>query len=255
VTVPYLETPLPRVFAHRGLALDVPENTLLAFVKALALGAHYLETDVHATLDGVAVISHDADLVRLAGLRKKVGELTLAQLKEIDLGEGQTFSSLAEALEAFPDARFNIDIKSTAAVRPTIAAILEARAVHRVLIGSFGGRRLRDTLKGLPGAARGASPARVLLVVIAAKLGITPLLRGAVRHIDALQVPERFGGIRIATRGIVRRLHDVGIEMHVWTVNDERIMRRLLDIGVDGFITDRSDLALRILEERSSRSA
>jgi glycerophosphoryl diester phosphodiesterase len=92
-------------------------------------------------------------------------------------------------------------------------------------------------------------------VVVAAKLGITPLLRGAVRHIDALQVPERFGGIRIATRGIVRRLHDVGIEMHVWTVNDERIMRRLLDIGVDGFITDRSDLALRILEERSSRSA
>jgi glycerophosphoryl diester phosphodiesterase len=251
VSVPYLEGSSPRIFAHRGLAIDVPENTLLAFVKALALGAHYLETDVHASSDGVAVISHDADLVRLAGSKTRVEELTLAQLKEIDLGEGQTFSSLAEALEAFPDARFNIDIKSASAVRPTIAAILEAHAVHRVLIGSFGGRRLRDTLKGLPGAARGASPARVLLVVLAAKLGITPLLKSAVSHIDALQVPERFGGVRLVTRGIIRRLHACGIEVHVWTVNEEPVMRRLLDLGVDGLMTDRSDLALRILKERS----
>ncbi|MEJ1230664.1 MAG: glycerophosphodiester phosphodiesterase family protein [Galbitalea sp.] len=97
----WFEPALPRLLAHRGLALDAPENTLLAFVKALAAGATYLETDVHASKDGVAVLSHDPSLVRTAGHRARVNELTLAQLRQIDLGEGQTFSTLSELLAAF----------------------------------------------------------------------------------------------------------------------------------------------------------
>jgi len=105
------------------LAIDAPENTLLAFLKALALGATYLETDVRSTRDGVAIICHDPDLIRVAKRNVKVSDLTLKELRAIDLGEGQTFCTLAEVLEAFPDVRLNIDVKSLDAARPAAAAI------------------------------------------------------------------------------------------------------------------------------------
>ena len=107
----FLDGPRPRIIAHRGLASGAPENTLLAFLKALSAGATHLETDVHATADGDAVISHDPELTRVAGREVRVGQLTLAELRRIPLGHGQSFCSLAEALDAFPEARFNIDIK------------------------------------------------------------------------------------------------------------------------------------------------
>ena len=115
------------MFAHRGLATEAPENTLLAFAKALALGIRYLETDVHASADGVAIISHDPDLKRLTGRDVRIEQLTAAELARIDLGEGQTFTTLAAALDAFPDARFNIDIKAEAAATPAAAAATSAR--------------------------------------------------------------------------------------------------------------------------------
>src|SRR5690554_3477427 len=147
----------PRVFAHRGLALEAPENTMLAFLKALSVGVDYLETDVHASSDGVAVIAHDETLTRVAGRPVRVDHLTMAELRRVDLGEGQGFPSLAEVLDAFPEARFNIDLKSNAAVEPTVDAILEAGAVQRVLVASFDDRRRLAALERLPGVATSAS--------------------------------------------------------------------------------------------------
>ena len=114
----FLQGRRPRIIAHRGLALDAPENTLLAFLRALNAGATHLETDVHASADGVAVISHDPDLGRVAGRSVNVGQLTMPELRRVDLGHGQGFCSLAEALDAFPQARFNIDIKDEASAAP-----------------------------------------------------------------------------------------------------------------------------------------
>jgi glycerophosphoryl diester phosphodiesterase len=232
------------MLAHRGLAIDAPENTLLAFLKALAAGAQYLETDVHASKDGVAVLSHDPNLVRLAGHKARVNELTLAELREIDLGEGQTFNTLSEALEAFPEARFNIDIKSLDAGKPAAEAILKAKATNRVLITSFNARRRHAAVSLLPGVASSPTPGAIILALIGAKLGISPVVRFAFRHVSAVQVPVRGAGFRIATRRVISRFHAAGMEVHIWTINDVATMKRLLDLGVDGLFTDRIDLAL-----------
>jgi glycerophosphoryl diester phosphodiesterase len=249
--MPWFEPSLPRLLAHRGLALEAPENTLLAFLKALALGATYLETDVHATRDGVAVISHDPDLSRIAGRSELLGSLTLRELQAIDLGEGQTFCTLAEALDAFPTARFNIDIKSEDAAGPAAQAILEARATERVLIGSFSGRRRRATVRLLPGVATSASTFQVVAALAGAKLGLRPLVRFAVRGLHAMQVPLRGAGMSIPTKRVIANLHAAGIEIHVWTINDVPTMLGLLELGVDGIVTDRIDLALELINGRN----
>jgi glycerophosphoryl diester phosphodiesterase len=251
VRSPWFEPALPRLLAHRGLAVDAPENTLLAFIKALAAGATYLETDVHASKDGVAVLSHDPNLVRTAGHKVRVNQLTLAELRKIDLGEGQTFSTLSELLDAFPDARFNIDIKSLDAGRPAAEAILKAGATNRVLITSFNRKRRHAAVKLLPGVASSCSPGEIVIAVIAAKLRLSAVVRWALRHVTAVQVPVRSVGVRIATRGVISRFHAAGLEVHIWTINDVVQMKRLLDLGVDGLFTDRIDLALGLLGKNS----
>ena len=133
----FLDGRPPRVIAHRGLAIDAPENTLLAFARALTAGATHLETDVHASADGVAVVAHDPDLSRVAGRSVHVAQLTMPALRRIDLGHGQGFCSLAEALDAFPQARFNIDVKDARAAAPAVDVIRAARATERVLITSL----------------------------------------------------------------------------------------------------------------------
>lgn len=240
----------PRVFAHRGLALEAPENTLLAFAKALAVGANYLETDVHESSDGVAIVSHDDTLERVAHRKANVNHLTAAELRRVDLGNGQSFSTLKEALDAFPDARFNIDVKSRGAVQPTIDAIRATNAVNRVLVSSFNDRLQRATVKGLPGVATSAPMGAMFRILSASKLGIARRAVTMLFGFDAIQVPERWKGARVVTPRLIRLAHDAGIEVHVWTVNEPDDMHRLLELGVDGLVTDRADLALEVIRSR-----
>jgi glycerophosphoryl diester phosphodiesterase len=247
----YLSPASPRLFAHRGLAVEAPENTLLAFARALGIGATYIETDVHATSDGAAVIAHDPDLKRIAGRDVRVDQLTLGELRRIDLGHDQSFCSLAEALDAFPDARFNIDVKSKAAVQPTIDAIIDAGASNRVLVSSFAETRRAAAIRGLPGVASSSSARRFVIALLAGKIGFSPAFRGALKGLVAVQVPERALGLRVTTERMLRLLHAADIEMHVWTVNDPGRMAQLLDLGVDGIVTDRIDLALELVRGRA----
>lgn len=248
----YLSPASPRVFAHRGLALDVPENTLLAFAKAVAVGAQYIETDVHASLDGVSVVSHDSSLARVAGRDLKVEQLTMAELRRIDLGDGQMFCSLAEALDAFPETRFNIDVKSRGAVLPTVRAIRDLSAINRVLVTSFDEKRRADTVQQLPGVASSASARQFLIALLSAKAGISPAMRRALSGLVAIQVPEKALGLRVTTQRMIQRVHALGLEMHVWTINEPHRMSHLLDLGVDGIVTDRADLALEVVAARAS---
>lgn len=246
----YFAGTLPRVLAHRGLALEVPENTLLAFLSALAVGVTHLETDVHASADDIAVISHDDDLQRVLGRADRIDSLRFAELQKIELGSGQQFCSLADALDAFPDARFNIDLKSEASVLPAVRAIRAAKAVDRVLVTSFSNRRQADAVRLLPGVATSASAATFGRAIATVRLGLSPLTGYVLRRAQAVQVPERFRGIPIITPRTVRALHAAEVEVHVWTVNDPQEMTRLLDLGVDGLITDRADLALDLIKKR-----
>ncbi|MDJ0348235.1 glycerophosphodiester phosphodiesterase family protein [Cryobacterium sp. PH29-G1] len=246
----FLAAPYPRVFAHRGLALEAPENTLLAFVKALAGGATHLETDVHVSLDGVAVISHDPDL-SLLGRDVRIDQLTMAELKRIALGSGQSFTSLSDAFEAFPTARFNIDIKTDAAAEPAARAIRDQRAVSRVLVTSFNETRRRHVVGLLPGVVSSASSPLVARALAATALGLTDLVRRSLQGCVAVQVPERAGPAHIVTPRFIAMMHRLNVEVHVWTVNDPIDMMRLLDLGVDGLVTDRTDLAVGVITRRT----
>jgi glycerophosphoryl diester phosphodiesterase len=244
------------VLAHRGLALDAPENTLLAFARAIAIGATHLETDVHASVDGVAMISHDPDLARLTGRTVRVGQLTSHELRRIQLGHGQAYCSLAEALDSFPEARFNIDIKAESAVAPTVAAVLGARATHRVLIGSFSPARRLAAVRQLPGVATSVSSRGAIAAVSAARSrGGLPTLRRILRDVHAVQLPLSILRMATMTPRTIAAFHAAQVEVHAWTINDETAMDRLLDLGVDGLVSDRADLAMTVLQRRSrSRS-
>lgn len=250
--VAYLSPAPPRVLAHRGLALEAPENTLLAFLHAVNAGATHVETDVHASADGVAMVSHDDDLARVAGREVAVRQLTAAELRRVQLGAGQGFCSLAEALDAFPTTRFNIDVKSADAVPGTVKAIRDANATSRVLIGSFSQARRISTITQLPGVATSVSASGALRAVHAARAGATSLLARVLAGIDAVQLPMKVAGATVVTPRAIRTFHAVGVEVHIWTINDPVQMERLLDAGVDGIVTDRADLALPIVAARRS---
>lgn len=256
---PYFEGPLPRVLAHRGLvtadaaADGVAENSFAAVAAAHAAGAEIVESDCHLTADGVVVLFHDDDLRRVTGDPRRVDEVTARELDELMAPRGGLIT-LAQALEAFPDLRFNLDVKSEAVAEPV--GRLVAEHADRVLVASFSDARRRRALAEADhlGAARPAASAgtrTVALVLLAASLGLRPLVGRLLRGVDALQVPERQGPIQVITRRFVDAVHHHGVEVHVWTVDDAADMTRLVGLGVDGIVTDHADLALAVLRRGS----
>jgi glycerophosphoryl diester phosphodiesterase len=248
----YFASSTPRVIAHRGLSLEVPENTLASFDAAVTIGVTHIETDVHSSLDGVAIVSHDSSLDRVAGREGTIANLTAHQLAAVDLGGGHGFPSLAEALDAFPESFFNIDVKNVGAIEPTVRAIQSTGAVHRVLVSSFSELRRVSTVSRLPGVATSASSSLFAQALLWGKLGLTPLVRRALSRVDAVQVPEHAAGLRITTPRMIELLHNAGVEVHIWTINDPETMRVLLEMGVDGIVTDRADLARTVVREWQS---
>ncbi len=240
---PYFAGVTPRVFAHRGLHLNAPENTASAFQAAVDAGVTFIETDVVGSRDGVAMISHDTTLDRVSDRTGRVNSLTAAELADVDLG-GEGFMTLAQALQRFPDTRFNIDVKDAGSIDGVVSAVHDMDAFDRVLLTSFSAARRRAVTTRLPGTASSASSSEFLAIAAALRLGITPPLP----LIHALQIPEKANGVTLVTEKLVDHYHRAGLEVHVWTVNDEATMRRLLEMGVDGIVTDRADLALRVID-------
>lgn len=243
------------MLAHRGLALEAPENTLLAFAKAIAVGVTHIETDVHVSADGVAMISHDPDLRRLAGRTATIAHLTSHELRRVELGGGQGFCSLAEALDAFPETRFNIDIKIAGAVVPTVEAIRAANATDRVLVGSFDPRRRIRAVRMLPGVATSVSSRGAVAAVAAARAGRIGVLRRILRDVQAVQLPPSVLRMRPFIPRAIDAFHAVGVEVHAWTINDPEMMQQLLDRGIDGLVTDRADLALPLVRARDGKAS
>lgn len=251
----FLGARAPRVLAHRGLVpadVDgIAENTLAAFSAAHAVGAEYVESDCHLTSDGVVVLFHDDNLARVTGDPRRLAQVRHLELAQIMADRGGLVT-VAEALEAFPTLRFNLDVKSADAALPLGRAV--APHADRVLVTSFSDARRRAALRaaaaagGVPATSAGqATVARVLAAVAG---GSRALARRALRDIDALQVPERLGRVRVVTPRLLSAARDAGVEVHVWTVNDPADMDRLLALGVDGLVTDRADLALRAVARR-----
>lgn len=256
---PYLSPAPPRVLAHRGLvtaedaALGVVENSFAAVAAAHAAGVDYVESDCHLTADGVVILFHDDDLSRVTGDPRKIADVRLPELEEL-MAERGGLVTLPQALEAFPDVRFNLDVKAETAAEPV--GRLVAPHTDRVLVTSFSDERRRAALAAARSAGATRPPATspgsgtVARLVAAQAVGLRGTVRRLLADLDALQIPERQGPVRVVTPGLVRAAHAAGVEVHVWTVNEPADMNRLLDLGVDGLVSDRADLALAVVNGR-----
>lgn len=236
---PYFAGPVPHILAHRGLAIATAENSLEAFEAAIAAGATHIETDVHLTSDGYAVLFHDDVFDGV-----NINDVPLSQLP-------QSVTLLGHALEKFPETRFNIDVKDHLAIPHIISAVNASNAQERVLITSFSEKRRQQTASHLPHAATSASARLFVLALLAAKLGFRPGVKRILRDIDALQIPARVGKIKTITPRTMRAYKSAGVIVHVWTVNDPQRMLALRSLGVDGIVTDRTDIAVEVLRPSS----
>lgn len=246
----YFSPALPRIFAHRGFAAKpgVAENTIQAFRAALELGATHLESDVQVTKDGVPVLFHDDDLLRLAGLPRKINELPLAELMNLPLIDGGNIPTLREALTALPAARFNLDLKVWGAVIPAVEVIRELGAESRVLVSSFSDRRRAKALSLFNSSVvSSAGSVRVLALWLSAKLRLGWLIRVLSSPVQALQIPTGKGPIRFDSPAFIRQMKAAGLELHYWTINDADEMQRLIRLGAHGIVTDRTDIAVKTL--------
>ncbi|MDQ2758811.1 MAG: glycerophosphodiester phosphodiesterase [Actinomycetota bacterium] len=251
---PYLDEP-PLALAHRGGATYGPnvgiENSLRAFRTAVDLGYRYVETDVHATADGELVAFHDDRLERVTDGSGRVAQLPWAAVARARIAGREPVPRLADLLEELPTTRFNIDLKADGAVEPLWRTLRDHGAEARVCVASFSDRRLR-AFRRLAGerVATTAGPRETAVVRFApARLSALARLPAAV-----LQVPvvHRLGlvSVRLVTRSFVGRAHRLGKQVHVWTVDDPAEMVSLLDLGVDGLVTDRIDLLKQVLVDR-----
>ncbi|WP_436527307.1 glycerophosphodiester phosphodiesterase [Actinoplanes sp. HUAS TT8] len=244
----FLDGPRPRAFAHRGGAAEGDENTAAAFERAVAMGYRYVETDVHATADGVPVVIHDARLDRLAGRPGLVADLTWADLATIRVGGESAVPRLDEVLDAWPQIRFNIDVKSDPVVEPAVTAIRRAGAGDRVLLASFSDARLtRVRALAGPRVATSLGLRGVARLRLASIAGVPLRLPESVA---AVQIPVRHGPVTVLTSRFLKYVRRIGREIHVWTIDDPAEMRRLLDMGVDGIMTDRVEVLRDVYSER-----
>lgn len=260
---PYFRPPRPpgaprgvAALAHRGFArpggVDTGlENSMTAFAAAVALGYRYVETDAHGTTDGVAVALHDASLDRTTDGTGLVAELPWSRVRRARIGGVEPVPRLEDLLGTWPDLRVNVDVKEESGVAPTAAAIERTASHDRVCVTSFDAQRRRATLARLTRpVATSAGRREVACFLAGARLRVDALARAALRDVHALQVPVVSGALTVVDAATVATAHRAGRAVHVWTVDDAAEMRRLLDLGVDGIVTDRADVLRDVLRER-----
>jgi glycerophosphoryl diester phosphodiesterase len=241
--------------AHRGFSTDGLENTMAAFQAAVDLGMTHVETDVHATRDGALVAFHDLDLDRVTDGRGGIAESTWAELRQVRVGGREPIPLLEDVLGTWPDLRVNIDVKDWPAVTPLVDVLHRTGAVNRVCVASFDDRRSAAVRRAI-GPRLATSPgrrgvARWWVTALPPAPLSRPLAPRWPHGTVAVQVPVTAGPLPVVTSRSVRAAHRQGLQVHVWTVNDEAEMDRLLDLGVDGLISDRADTLSRVLLRRA----
>ena len=253
--------PRPLVMAHRGGAGLWPENTMYGFERAVDLGVDVLETEIQSTADNILVLMHDRTVDRTTNGSGPVRAFTLEELKTLDAGYnwtadgGQTFPfrgtgitvpTLEELCTALPTARINIDIKQE---KPSLVASLcrtirTFDMVDRVMVASFSSKVLKAFRRVCPEVTTSAGTREVALFYVMNLVFLGGVYRSA---FQAFQIPEYSHGLRVLTKRFVKAAHGLNLAVHVWTINETADMQRLLDLGVDGIVTDRPDRLLSLL--------
>jgi len=247
---PYFDTGgAVAALAHRGFSLDGLENSMAAFAAAVDLGYRYVETDAHGTRDGVAVALHDASLDRTTDSSGNVADLPWAQVKEAKIGGVEPVPLLEDLLGTWKDLRVNVDVKGVSGIEPIAAAIERTNSHDRVCVASFSAARRRATVKLLSRpVATSAGTSEFGRFWAGAGVGLAG--RRPISQVDALQVPWKVGRATVLTRRHIDRAHREDRSVYVWTINDTADMEALLDLGVDGLISDRADLLKDVLMAR-----
>lgn len=256
----------PLIMAHRGESGSIPENTKAALDSATGVGVDVIESDVRLTKDNQIVLFHDDDLIRTTGELGTIREYTLDELLLFDLGNnftkdnGATFPfrgkglrivTVRDAFERYPKTIFNLDIKDTFPAAPKELAYLisDMDRQSSVMIASFHDSQLEQFRKLVPDVPTSAHPGEVKTFLLSTKIGL-PRIRSMDIHYRAFQVPIKSGPMTIVTKKFIKKAHEHSIAVHVWTVNDEATMERLLDLGVDGIFTDFPSILRGVLQKR-----
>lgn len=246
VAVPYLDHPRPVAFAHRGGAAHNPENSWPAFEYAAKLGYAYLETDARSTSDGALLAFHDATLDRATDRTGQVSRMTYQQVSAARVAGCEPIPLIEDLLGTFSELRFNIDLKDSGTIQPLSQVLKRTGAWDRVCVTSFSGRRLLAAQKILDRPiCLAVTPAAIVAVKYAGVPGRTLAARLARSGAQCAQVPRQ-----IATREFIRRSHELGLHVHVWTLNTREDIERALALGADGVMTDDVVLLRDILSER-----
>jgi glycerophosphoryl diester phosphodiesterase len=243
----FLDAAPPIAFSHRGFAPDRCENSMAAFERAVELGYRYLETDVRVTADGVALAFHDGTLDRVTDRRGRIADLPWAVVRRARIGGREPIPLLTDLLAAWPHVRVNLDVKADRSVAPTVEAIRRTAAVDRVCVGAFSTRRITAVRRALgPHVCTSLGPRAAMRLRLPAGIHPPP---GSLRGRCA-QVPARIGRRPFVDARYLSAAHAAGLAVHAWTVNDAAEMVRLLDLGVDGIMTDRADMLRDLLVAR-----
>jgi glycerophosphoryl diester phosphodiesterase len=255
---PYLDGPYPRAYAHRGWHVDELaglENTMAAFHRAAQEGFGYLELDVHATADGVVVVHHDAMLDRTTDGRGSIAALPAGELAGVRVGGREPIPLLEQVLGELPGMRITIEVKSAVVVGPLLALLERTDSWHRVCVGGYDHRWLARARAGA-GSRLCTSMSQRDALGLRARAWFDAL-PGPLSRVPApsaggslAQLPRRIGPLTVVDAGLLRVAHGSGREVHVWTVDDPVEMVELLDLGVDGLLSDRPDLLRSVLRER-----
>lgn len=246
-TWPFLDWPGPLAVAHRGGASEAPENTLPAFAHAISLGYRYVETDVHVTADGALVAFHDDRLDRVTDATGAISELPWSVVRNALVAGLEPIPLLEDLLGTWPDVRVNIDPKHDGAVEELAAVLLRTDAVARVCIGAFSDRRIARVRQLVGGDLCFSMGPRQVAQLVSASRGLPG---GNRLTAPCAQVPTRQGRLPLITERFVAAAHARDIQVHVWTIDDAGEMERLLDLGVDGIMTDRPVVLKELLEAR-----
>jgi glycerophosphoryl diester phosphodiesterase len=233
---PFLDVDGPIAFAHRGGLSVAPENTMAAFQDAVSLGYTHVETDVHVTSDGILVAFHDDGLLRTCGIDASIEQTPWSELKDARVDGREPIPLLEDILATWPGLRVNIDCKTADAEDALIATLVRLDCLDRVCVGSFSDRRLRRFRSHFGEAlCTSTGPREVASLVLASRTRHTLARTGPAR---AAQVPVSQGPVPVVTRAFVSCAHRLGLQVHVWTVDDPAEIARLLDTGVDGIMSD-----------------
>lgn len=246
----YFNAPTPVVLAHRGGSTHT-ENTLETFKDALQAGVFSIETDIRTTKDSIAILFHDEDLQRVAGIDKKISDSTFSEIQKIQLIGGGKVPTLVQALEALPLARFNLDIKDQESVKTTAAAIELTKSHHRVLVSSFSEKRRAAALALLSKpVATSASAKKVIQLWLIHSFRLSQrLIEQTLQNIGAIQIPRQMYGIKLDSRSFISKVRKTNTHVHYWTINNPQEMLELTARGATGIVSDVSELAVHTLRK------